>query len=198
MTRPSQSLDAGYFERMFQGDDDPWKLETSAYEAAKFNASVEALGGRSYASVFEIGCAGGSLTERLAPWARRILAVDISATAVERARRRCAGSPGVHIRTMAFPGETPREGPFDLVVLSEVAYYWSDADVATAAQAIFDLLSPGGDLLLVHWTGETDYPQTGDGAVGKLAHALSGRVDVVRGERSEKYRLDLWRRPCLA
>ena len=72
---------------------------------------------------------------------------------------------------MVFPGQTP-DGSFDLIVLSEVVYYWSSADIATAAAWISQRLEAGGDLLLVHWIGETDYPQTGDGAVEQLRQGL--------------------------
>ena len=54
-------------------------------------------------------------------------------------------------------------------------------------------LVSGGDLLLVHYTGETDYPQSGDAAAASLAGALADRVDVLRKERHDSYRLDLWR-----
>jgi hypothetical protein len=48
---------------------------------------------------------------------------------------------------------------------------------------------------LVHWTGETDYPQTGDGAVTKLWRDLEDILTVSLDERQPAYRLDLWRRP---
>jgi SAM-dependent methyltransferase len=194
MARHSQSLDAAYFEEMFQGDTDPWDLESSAYEAAKFEASVAALGGRHYRRGFEIGCAGGTLTRRLAPWTADLLAIDISATALERARKRCEGLTQVRFARMAFPRDTPDEPPFDLMVMSEVAYYWDEADLDRAARDILRLLEPGGDLLLVHFTGETDYPQSGDDAVGLLGAALGGDVEVLTSETHARYRLDLWRR----
>jgi len=194
MSRHNQSLDAAYFEGMFQGDEDPWDLETSAYEAAKFDATIAALDGRPYTRVFEIGCAGGMLTQKLAPAAADLLAVDISATALARARRKCAGLPHVRFAEMAFPAETPDEPPFDLIVLSEVAYYWDDADLALAATRLQRLLAPGGDLLLVHFTGETDYPKSGDDAVRGLAQVMEDQVEVVRAETHARYRLDLWRR----
>lgn len=53
---------------------------------------------------------------------------------------------------------------------------------------------PQRDLILVHWTGETDYPQSGDDAVEGLRRHLGEAVSVVVGERRERYRLDRWRR----
>lgn len=79
------------------------------------------------------------------------------------------------------------------LVLSEVAYYWDDADLARASGWIAANVTPGGDILLVHWTGETDYPQSGDAAVAKLWQALEQRIEVLRAERHPEYRLDLWR-----
>ncbi|CAL1692629.1 hypothetical protein MMB232_02804 [Brevundimonas subvibrioides] len=193
MTRHDRSLDAAYFETMFQGDDDPWNLESSTYEAAKFDRSIEALDGRRYGCAFEVGCAGGSLTERLAPRVDDLLAVDISETALARARRRCTRLAQVRFARMAFPEERPQGTGFDLIVLSEVAYYWDDQDLDRAGAFVSRSLVSGGDLLLVHYTGETDYPQSGDAAVAFLAAALADRVDVVRAERHDRYRLDLWR-----
>lgn len=194
MTRHSQSLDANYFESLFQGDEDPWRLETSPYEAAKFDRSVSALGGRRYDRAFEVGCAGGSLTQRLASSTGDLLAVDISETALARARKRCATWSQVRFEQMAFPGETPSDQRFDLIVMSEVAYYWDDADLARAAEAVHRGLKAGGDLLLVHFTGDTDYPQSGDEAVDKLWSTLGQDFDLVLAEAHDRYRLDLWRR----
>lgn len=194
MTRHHRSLDSNYFEKMFQGDPDPWRLETSPYEASKFDHTITALGGRVYERAFEVGCAGGSLTQRLAPHCADLLAIDISETAVARARRRCAALSHVRIERMRFPRTVPSLTDFDLMVLSEVTYYWDDVDLGRAANAVRTALAPGGDLLLVHYTGETDYPQSGDQAVEMLAKALAGEVEILKGETRDRYRLDLWRR----
>ncbi|MFK4870381.1 SAM-dependent methyltransferase [Novosphingobium sp. ZW T3_23] len=193
MTRPSASLPPEYFERMFQSADDPWDLETSAYEQAKYAHSIRALENRRYDSGFEVGCAKGVLTGLLAPSCRSLLAVDVSGTALRAARTRCEASDHVSFANMAFPGLAPANS-FDLVVLSEVAYYWSDQDLGAAADWLLSHLVSGGDLLLVHWTGKTDYPQSGDEAVLKLRALLGDRIEVTRAERMAKYRLDLWRR----
>jgi SAM-dependent methyltransferase len=193
MIRHAASLGSGYFETMFQSTDDPWDLETSAYEQAKYTRTVAALGSRTYARGFEIGCAKGVLTQKLAPSCERLLAIDVSATALAAARRRCAGQGHVAFAEMVFPQAAP-EGDFDLVVLSEVAYYWDDNDIARAGDWLRAHLAPGGDAILVHWTGETDYPQTGDGAVDKLQAILGEGMEVRAAERHPHYRLDVWRR----
>ncbi len=188
--RPDHSLDARYFDGVFTGDDDPWSLASSPYEAAKFDATLAAIDDRRYRSALEIGCAHGVLTARLAPMCDTLTSIDISLRAVELARSRCAALAHVTITHCGFPAETP-DGAFDLVVLSEVVYYWDDADIDRAAAAIRASATPDCRIMLVHWTGDTDYPQTGDAAVTKLRDRLGGVV-VERAERKDVYRLDLW------
>lgn len=193
MTRHTASLDPQYFENMFRASDDPWDLESSVYEMDKYAQSVRALGGRTYELGFEIGCAKGVLTQALARHCRAMLAIDVSETALKAARVRCASLDHISFGRMVFPEHTPMGSAFDLIILSEVAYYWDDADIARAATWIAAHIAPGGDILLVHWTGETDYPQSGDDAVSKLQTALAPWVNIITEERALRYRLDLWR-----
>lgn len=188
-----RSLPVDYFDAMFSANPDPWAFETSPYEAEKYSRSLAALGGRRYRNALEVGCANGVFTGLLTDHCDRVLALDISKLAIELAARRCGGKPNVAFSVLEFPAKEPTGAPFDLVVISEVAYYWSDADLVRAGNWLMNGLARGGDLLLVHWTGETDYPQTADGAVEKLAAALAGSVTVERTERRSQYRLDLWR-----
>lgn len=188
------SLPADYFERMYVETEDPWGFETSAYETAKYDRTIEALGCRRYGRALEIGCANGVLTRRLAAHADSLLAVDASATALGRARQRCAGDPSVKTELMTFPRQAPTGALYDLVVMSEVAYYWDADDLALAAKWLRGQLADGGDLLLVHWTGETDYPQTADDAVEGLRVAFERGPEIVVSNRTADYRLDLWRR----
>lgn len=192
--RTDTSLQADYFEQIFAQDDDPWSLASSAYEAAKFARTIAVLDDRRYAAALEIGCAHGVLTQRLAPFCDDLLAIDIAANAIAQARNRCRALAQVRFDRIAFPREAPVLAPLDLVLLSEVVYYWSDADVIAAGSWLRTHVAPGGHMLLVHWIGATDYPQTGDGAVTKLHAALGDAIAVEHSERTDRYRLDLWTR----
>lgn len=193
MSRHRTTMDAGYFESMFRGTSDPWNLETSPYEQAKFENSIAALAGRTYATGFEVGCAKGVLTSKLSTLCKTLLSIDVSKTALSAARRRTAHLDHVAYEQMAFPRTAPA-GQFELAVLSEVAYYWDDTDIGRAADWLGTHLVVGGDVLLVHFTGDTDYPQSGDDAVAKLFVPLAGSMTVVTAYRQPRYRLDLWRR----
>jgi SAM-dependent methyltransferase len=79
-----------------------------------------------------------------------------------------------------LPEELPA-GPFDLIVCSEVLYYWSRDLLLAALPPMVAALAPGGSLLAVHWRpGTRTYPLLGDEVhdllaehLGRLDHALS-------------------------
>ncbi len=189
-TAPSQR--PGYFAALYDADPDPWRFETSAYEAAKYAASIAALGERRYASALEVGCSIGVLTEQLARWCDRLLAVDVATVALEAARVRCAGLAHVDFALSALPDVAPA-GPFDLIILSEVLYYFDRNELARLAAALKVTMAPECTLMLVHWLGPTpDYPLDGDEATTAFT-ALLHEVEIVRQDRQDEYRLDLLR-----
>ncbi len=190
------SLPPGYFDAVYAASDDPWAFETSPYEAAKYADSVAALGDRCYHRAFEIGCSIGVLTRRLAARCENLLAVDVSDAALARARARCVGLPRVEFRRMQVPAEFPG-GTFDLIVMSEVGYYWSRPDLDLALERAENALDTGGRLLLVHWTpAVADYPLRGDEVheIALARAAAPGRLRPLAGWRRETYRLDLLER----
>lgn len=192
--RRKGSIDPDWFEDLFAREGDPWGFETSAYEQAKYDDTLAHLPAGSIDRALEVGCANGVLTERLALVAvRDLVATDVSATALAAARIRCAKRLNVRFLEQRAPREMPA-GPFNLLVLSEVVYYWDPADVARLADWVSaGGVAPGGHLLLVHWTGDTDYPLSADEAVDGLRADLGERVEVDVAERRERYRLDRWR-----
>jgi predicted TPR repeat methyltransferase len=189
----ARSLGADYFEGIFASDADPWDLATSDYERRKFERTIEALDDRRYGTGLEIGCAHGVLTQRLYRLCDQLLAIDISQTALALAQQRLGTQPGLEFAQMGFPADAPR-GLFDLCVMSEVAYYWDAGDLFRAAQWLTDHIIRGGRVVLVHYTGETDYPCTADEAVGALQRGTSGQFTPCLAERHETYSLDLWER----
>jgi len=190
------TLPPTYFDHVYQASRDPWGFETSPYERDKYAATLAALPRPHYAEAFEIGCSLGVFTAQLAPRCGHLLAVDVSEAALAQARQRGADLPQVDFQLMQVPETFPRQ-QFDLILISEVGYYWSAADLARAADQLVAGLLPGGQLLLVHWTPPVhDYPLTGDDvhAFFLAKTADNGPFRHLTGQRHENYRLDLLER----
>ncbi len=190
--RARTSLPASYFDALYAADPDPWQFETSAYERAKYRATLDALGQRRYGAALEVGCSIGVLTESLASRCDWLLAIDASARALDRARARCGGLPGVRFAERVLPAGWPH-GCYDLIVLSEVLYYWDRADLDRVAGLVGRDIAAGGEVVLVHWTGDTDYPLSGDEAVERFLAALP-ELEITTRRREPSYRLETLRR----
>jgi SAM-dependent methyltransferase len=191
--RKSKSLDGAYFEGLYAADPDPWGFASRDYEARKYAATLAALGPGRVRRGLEMGCSIGVFTRQLAPRCEALVATEVSRTALDQARARCADLDNIVFRLVDRAADGIG-GAFDLMVLSEIVYYWDDEDLAAVAEAIDRALAPDGRLLLVHWLGETDYPRSGDDAVAALASRLTFRRREEREDRTDQYRLDLWRR----
>ncbi len=151
---PTDTTSGEFFDAIYRRDDDPWQFADSVYEQQRYAHLVAMLDGRRFARAFEPGCSIGELTALLAPWCAQLLAVDISEVAVARARQRCIGFPHVDVRLGALPDDLPA-GPFDLVVFSEIGYYFSEAALGSVLEAIVEQMSPGGAVVGTHWTGSS-------------------------------------------
>ncbi len=185
------SIQRRYFEDMYATDPDPWNFATSGYEQRKYSLTMASLPRSRYRSAFEPGCSIGVLTKMLAARCDRLLATDVIAVARETARRRLAAMPHVRVEDRAIPEEWP-EDEFDLVVLSEIAYYFNEADLTEIIARVVTSTGPGAHLVGVHWRGETNYPLSGD-----TTHLLIGRnarLDNVVHHIEGQFVLDVWER----
>ena len=90
---------------------------------------------------------------------------------------------------MQAPGEWPA-GTFDLIVLSEVLYFFGRTLIGQLAERIEGSLQNPSHVLLVHWLGETDYPLSGDDAVTEFVARTGSFLRIIRQQWAE-YRLDL-------
>jgi predicted TPR repeat methyltransferase len=193
----SAALDGGrlgraYFDDLYARDADPWGFATSGYERDKYAHTLEVLGDRRFTSALEVGCSIGVFTTQLASRCDSLLALDISEDAVRATRERTEGLDAVTVQRRSLPEDTP-SGPFDLVVCSEVLYYWDAELLRTGLDALTAAMEPEALFLAVHWTERTrEYPLQ-----GHEAHALVAAHPAlvpVRGEDRPHYRLDLLER----
>ena len=186
------SLPPSYFQRIYERSRDPWNFENSDYEAGKYGETLASLPRERYRNALEVGCSIGVLTEKLAERCDALLGLDVSDSALAAARARCAGLPQVRFAKIQVPRESP-EGLFDLIVISEVAYYWQRSDLDRAITLLASRQAPGGHLVLVHFTAPVpDYPLTGD----QVHDTWRARPEwrTIRHERFEGYRLNVLER----
>jgi cyclopropane fatty-acyl-phospholipid synthase-like methyltransferase len=187
-----KSLNADYFKEVYDANDDPWNFETSEYEAAKYAATLKALPREKYQNALEVGCSVGVLTALLAQKTEKLLATDVSQKALNAAKMKCRELPDVTFKCMSFPAELPDE-QYDLIMISEVAYYLSVDDWEFAVNGLYNRLLRHGDIVLVHWLPEVlDYPQTGDQVHNAFGKLMKDKLTNVYSKREENYRIDVW------
>ena len=186
----SERLDREYFEELYTTSPDPWNFETSDYERAKYRRTLDVLGNRRFRRALEAGASIGVFTQMLAELCDELLAVDVSERAVAAASERLKGLEHVRVERRTLPEEMP-EGPFDLILASEVLYYFPREEMLAMLDAFETILAPGGALLAVHWRRETrTYPLQGDEVHGLLvAHTT---LTLTESVAEPDYRLDLF------
>jgi trans-aconitate methyltransferase len=180
-----------YFEEMYRNNPDPWDFESSSYEQRKYALTLASLPRARYASAYEPGCSIGILTEQLATRCDALLATDIVPEVLQRAASRLQDMPHVDLQLRPIPEAWP-SAHFDLVVLSEIAYYFDTNDLGLMMHHVMRTTTPGGHIIGVHWRGTTDYPLSGDSA-----HSLIGDTPGLRNlvhHLEDEFVLDVWER----
>ena len=183
------------FEKLYAAKADPWNLKISAYDLQKYTATLDALPHDHYSSAFDVGCSVGLMTSLLADRCDLVMGVDSVERALQEARQHCAGKPNVHFARMHIPEEWP-ERTFDLIVISEVLYYLSAAELEAVVVRLRGSLAQGGDLILVHgWQTRVHdlmpFLCKTNRRVGHLITLSNDFAKIVRYERNEHYRLDV-------
>jgi SAM-dependent methyltransferase len=186
-----RAYDPFYWERLY-GSVDPFGFDRSPEESLKFERTLELCGNGRFGRALEIGCSEGAFTERLAPRCESLLAVDISGLAIERARERLHALEHVRLEVRALPVDFP-DGPFDLIVASDVFYYWPIEDVVSIVPRIEQALAPGGTFVVLHYVPRMGSLINGDEVHDALVQHM--RLEHPESERREfgagrLYRID--------
>ena len=194
MGKSGKSLDADFFNKMYEQNQDPWDFENSPYEREKYQATLDTIPNGKYKNVFEIGCSNGVLSEKLAKFSEHLLAVDASSIAVRNAQERLAHYDFVEVREMTVPENFPNE-KFDLILFSEIGYFLSMEDLITTRDKMIESILPNGHLLIVHWTPFVEeFPLTGDEVHDLFMESAGpqGMLKHLHGKSESQYRLDLF------
>lgn len=186
------AVEAGEFERRYREDPDPWRYGSSPYERAKYDRTLAAIPGGRVGDGLELGCSNGTFSELLAPRCEHLLAIDFSPEAVRLAKRRTSRLADVTVeRRDARAGLPP--GRFDLIVCSEILYYWDRPDVEAFCASALRALGDRGCLIAVDWRGtDPEAPLDGPIVHGMLADALEPELIHTRSELHPSYLLDRW------
>lgn len=152
--RRAADIEARRFFDELWAEQDPWALEESALDQRRYERQLELLAGRRYERALEIGCAAGAFTRLIAPLCDELVALDVSRHALERARAR-PGLDGVELRLAnVMELDLGGEGSWDLVVLTETAYYlgwlYPMFEIGWLAHSLHEATRPGGHLLLAN------------------------------------------------
>lgn len=161
-------------------------------ERRKRSLLLGALRRPRYRRAFEPGCGFGNLTNALAQRCDALLASDHDALGVARARELLAPHHNVQLCTMHVPQEWP-QGRFDLIVLGELLYRLSRAEIRQVAQCALQSLDVHGEVVACHWRHAA--PATG--ISGDELHAeLHGALPLQLALRHQEpdFILETWSR----
>lgn len=141
-----------YFDQLYQRDQDPWQVQQRWYEQRKRALLLAALPKAHYRHALEPGCGTGELTLALAARCDAVWASDGSADAVHITRGKVSHLRHVQVEQQTWPSAAPwPAGRFDLIVISEWAYYLSREHLQSLVEACRDSLSRDGALVACHW-----------------------------------------------
>lgn len=183
-------LKRDYFDKMFQGNDDPWSFQSRWYEQRKRAVTLASLPRRRYTRAFEPGCANGELSAGLALCCDELLCSDGSTRAVELARKRLAGQSNTTVTQAWVPQDWP-EGKFDLVVLSELGYFLSPEMLEMFGRKVNQSLARDGTLVACHWRRPIDGCYLNGDDVHERLRGWMDQPHVARWI-DEDFVLDVW------
>jgi 2-polyprenyl-3-methyl-5-hydroxy-6-metoxy-1,4-benzoquinol methylase len=163
------------------GIDTPAEQERFAVTLRTLAASKQSR----FRNAVELGCAEGIFTEMIAPLCDRLVALDYSNVALERARTRLGSSQSVTFEQWDMRNEK-LQGSFDLVVaMGVITSLYRPGDVRRACDMMVEAIEPGGFLLFsdvrqsrvfeTAWWGR--YVLRGGEQIRRL---LSARTDLER------------------
>lgn len=141
---------AADFSPVYEGaSHDAWNYTRNPYEKLRFDMVMDALMTIHAKKALEVGCAEGHLTRRLACHVEGLLACDIMAEAIDRAGAKCGDLKNVRFLRMDVRTDWPEE-MFDLLVYSDVLYFFSRKEVKQVLQGSAQHVNVGGYLLFAN------------------------------------------------
>lgn len=162
-----QSNNTDYFNDLYEQNDDPWDYQNRWYEQRKRMICLSVLLKNEHQNVLEIGCSNGIFSQQLATRSKKLTCIDANDKAVQLAKNRLSSYDHVEVMQQCIPEQFP-SGQYDLIVIGEILYYLSPAQIEVCIEKIQQLLTDDGVLLCCHWK----YPVEGFALNGSQVHQL--------------------------
>lgn len=180
-------IDPAGFEAKYRDAIDPWNYRASLFERRKRRILLQACGTRTYGRCLELGCSIGETTALLARRCLRVLAVDSSETALREAMRVHGKEPRIAFRQAVLPRAMP-PGRFDLIVVSELAYYLTARDLDDLMMRLDLSAAPGCRIVALHHvTAFDDAAQPPARAADRLRRFWAERAASAVRHRTPRY-----------
>lgn len=135
---------------LWSGRAESWDEEGSAQLAPVVEAVLESCEARPGMVAIDLGCGSGQVALPLAPRGCFVLAVDLSAGAIELLKKRAAkqGLANVHALTQPIEGFDLAPQSVDLVVSNYALHHLRDGDKKEVVRMSYEWLRPGGQLVI--------------------------------------------------
>ncbi len=152
-----------WLEEAYQGvNDDPWGLAWRGFERCRYHQTLQVLDdaiarlpkSRKEVAILDVGCSSGFFTRLLPGLGGQVTGIDLSETAVQRARLQHSN---IHFKQRSVFDCAKNFETYDAVVCLEVIYYVEPDRQHAFLAAIESILSPGGLLLISSKTGAKPY-----------------------------------------
>ncbi|CAM3661102.1 Methyltransferase domain-containing protein [Bordetella sputigena] len=185
------------FEALYRQSADPWQVRTSWYEQRKRAVLLACLPRARYGRILELGCGNGEMTRHLAVRCDALVAVDSSATAISLCEQTLARdglrNTSTHVARLpeAWPVDAGQR--FDLIVVSELAYYIAEADLPSFLARCAAMLGEHGEWAMCHYSKDLEGRPQPTAALHGRVDELGGLSKAVRHE-DERFMIDVWRR----
>jgi SAM-dependent methyltransferase len=136
----------------YERSPDPWNYETEPGQrhlAAAERLIALAAGERRLRTAVDVACGEGWLAARAGRYCERVLALDVSPVALNRARARLEGAPGAEVRRWDLFGDRPL-GRFDLVLATGILeMFRNPVLIRRARRRILEMVEAGGYILVI-------------------------------------------------
>ncbi len=141
-----------YDATIYQGAAEHYRFGRPPYSPQLEPVLAEEAGLNGQGRLLDAGCGPGILTVRLAPLFDEVVGLDPDADMLAEGRRVAEGRALANIRWVQalaedLPAAAP--GPYRLVTFGQ-SFHWTDEE--RVAEAVYDMLEPGGCLALIAHT----------------------------------------------